>query len=126
MQEFLIQRNCKSGRNNQSHTFRGCNSQLNTTSIDIPYNGLNIKGMKNGKTKTPSPCRGNRMLRAINFRQDNTLRGSTKMKLSVLPFNGPNLCNDYLLKDSEYIDCYGINFPCHHELNQIDSWIPIC
>ena len=34
------------------------------------------------------------MFFAINFRQGNTLCGSTKMKPQILPFDEPNLCNN--------------------------------
>ena len=60
------------------------------------------------------------MLCAINVCQDTTLRGYTKMKPPFLPFNEPNLCNDYLLRDSEYIDRSCIHFPGHCVLNQVD------
>ena len=59
------------------------------------------------------------MLHAINLYQNTTLRGSTKMKPPLLLFDEPNLCNDYILRDSEYIDCFCINFPCHYVLNQV-------
>ena len=61
------------------------------------------------------------MIRAINLRQDATLHRSTKIKPPFLTFNEPNLCNDYILKDPEYIDRFCINFPCHCVLNQVDS-----
>ena len=60
------------------------------------------------------------MLHAINLCQDTTLCGSTKMKQPFLPFNKPNLCNDYILRDSEYIDRSCINFLCHCVLHQVD------
>ena len=71
--------NCKSERQNKLHSFRRYNSQHKPTSTNIPYNGLKVKGRKNGKIKTSSPCRWNGMLHAINLCQDNTLCGSTKI-----------------------------------------------
>ena len=59
------------------------------------------------------------MLCATNFCQDSTLRGSTKMKPPFLPFDEPNLCNDYIMKNSEYIDRFCINFPYHCIFNQV-------
>ena len=59
------------------------------------------------------------MLCAINLCQNTTIRESTKMKLPFLPFDEPNLCNDYILRDSEYIDRFCINFPYHCALNQV-------
>ena len=61
------------------------------------------------------------MIRAINLCQDATLRGSTKSKPPFLPFDEQNLCNDYILKDTEYIDRFCINFPCNCVLNQVDQ-----
>ena len=43
------------------------------------------------------------------------------MKPPFLPFDEPKLCNNYTLRDSEYIDRFRINFPCHCVLNQVDS-----
>ena len=103
--------NCKSGRHNRCHTFRRCNSQHKPTSTNIPYNGLKVKGKKNGKTRTPSPYWRNQMLCAINFCQDNALCGSTKMKPPFLPFDEPNLCNSYIFMDPEYSDRF-----CHRFL----------
>ena len=61
------------------------------------------------------------MIRAINLRQDATCLESTRIKPPFLPFNEPNMCNDYILRDPEYIDRFCINFPCHCVLNQVDS-----
>ena len=47
------------------------------------------------------------------------------MKPPFLPFNELNLCNDYLLRDSEYIDHSCINFPCHCVLNYDNSNIDL-
>ena len=44
-----------------------------------------------------------------------------KIKPPFLTFDKPNLCNDYILKDPEYIDRFSINFPCHYIFNQNDS-----
>ena len=84
-------RNCKSRRHNRSHTFRGCNSQPKSSSTDIPYNWLKVKGRKNGKTKTPHPRSQNQMLYTINLYQNNILCESTKMRPVFLHFDGPNL-----------------------------------
>ena len=66
-----------------------------------------------------SPCRKNLLIRAIYLCQGATLYGSTKMKSTFLPFDEPNLCNNYILRDQEYIDRFCINFPCHCVLNQV-------
>ena len=60
------------------------------------YLGLKIKGRNKGKTDLPSPCRRNRMIRAINCCQDVTCQ-ITKVKPPFLPNGEPDLCNDYIL-----------------------------
>ena len=47
--------NCKSRRQNQRHTFMHHKSQQKTTSTDILYTSLKVKG----ETKIPFPCRQN-------------------------------------------------------------------
>ena len=79
-----------------------------------------VKGRKSGNTKAPSPCRQNRMLRALNHCQDITVCGSTKLKLSLLPFEELNMGNNHLSTNSEYDNRSSINFPLHHALNQVD------
>ena len=43
------------------------------------------------------------------------------MKPPFPPFDEPNLCTNYILKDPEYIDRFCIDFPSHCVLNQVDS-----
>ena len=38
-----------------------------------------------------------------------------------LPCDKPDLCNNCILKDTEYIDCFCITFLCHYVFNQGDS-----
>ena len=61
------------------------------------------------------------MICAINLRKDATCHESTKMKPPFLPYDEPDLCNNYILKDPEYIGRICINFPCHCVLDQVDS-----
>ena len=61
------------------------------------------------------------MICAINLYQDDSSYESTKMKPRFLPFDEQDLCNDYILKDPEYIDRFCINFLCHFVLNQVNS-----
>ena len=115
MQKITIQcTNSKSGRHNGLHTFRRRNSRYKPTSTNIPHYGLKVKERKNRKTKTPSPCQQNRMLHAIKHCQNTFLWNSTRMLPSFLPFDEPNLCNDYIFMNSEYNNrlCF---------LNQVDS-----
>ena len=87
----------------------------------MPYLGLKVKGRNKGKTKLLSPCRHNRMTRAINRCQDTTRQEYTEVKQHLLSYGEPDLCNDYVLKDPEYIDRFCVNFPCHCVLDQVDS-----
>ena len=80
-----------------------------------------VKGKKSGNTKAPSPHRQNQMLCSLNHHQDITVRGYTKLKLSLLPFEELSMGNNNLLTDSEYNNRSNINFPLHHALNQVDS-----
>ena len=61
------------------------------------------------------------MICAINRRQDASLYESTNMKPPFLPFDEPNLCNNFILMDLENIDRSCINFLCHCVLNQVNS-----
>ena len=80
-----------------------------------------VKGRESGNTKAPSPRRQNRMLCSLNYNQDITVRGYTKLKSSFLPFKELNMGNNNLSTNSEYTNRSNINFPLHHTLNQIDS-----
>ena len=80
-----------------------------------------VKGRKSSNTKAPSPHRRNWMLRALGHRQNITLRGSTKLKLSLLPFEELNRGIDHLSTNSEYDTRSRINFPLRHAPNQVDS-----
>ena len=97
-------RNCKSGRHNRRYICRHCKSKCKSTSINIPSYGLNVKGIKNGKTNPPSPCRRNRMLSAFKHRQDISLGKSTRIEPPFLPFDKPNSCNDCIFMDQKYND----------------------
>ena len=112
--------NCKSGRHNRRHTFNCRGSQYKPISTNIPYNGMMVNGRKSSNTKAPSPCRHNRVLHSLNHRQDITVRGSTKLKSSLLPFEEFNMGNNHLSTNSEYENRSNINFPLHHALNQVD------
>ena len=79
------------------------------------------KGRKGGNSKIPYPCRQNMMFHSINYRQDSIVRGNTKLKSPLLPFNKLNMGNGDLSTNSIYYNCSNINFPLHHALNQIDS-----
>ena len=98
--QFIIC-NCKSGKHNRQHTFMHRKLGHKTTLTNILYTHLKFKGRKKRETKIPSPLRWNWMICAINLRQDATLLESKKTKPHFIPFNEPNLCNDYILKGPE-------------------------
>ena len=66
------------------------------------------------EAESPSPCQRNWMLHAIKHPHNASLWNSTKMIPPFLPFDGPNLYNDYIFMDPEYNEqlCF---------LNQVDS-----
>ena len=80
-----------------------------------------VKGRKSGNTKDPSPRKRNQMLCSLNYHQDITVRGYTKLKSSLLPFEELNMGNDNLSMNSNFGDRSNINFPIHYALNQVDS-----
>ena len=80
-----------------------------------------VNGRKKGNSKTPTPCRQNRMLHSLNHCKDITVRENTKLKSPLLPFDKLNMGNGDLSTNSIYYNCSNINFPLHHALNQIDS-----
>ena len=61
------------------------------------------------------------MICAINISQDATCQEYTKVKPPFLPYDEPNLCNDYILKDPVYIDRSCINFLCHCVIDKFMS-----
>ena len=109
--------NWKSWRHSRRHTFRCHKSRNKPESTNISHYGLKVKERKkerkNGKTKTPSHRQWNRMLHAIKHRQNTSVWNSIRIVPPFLPFDGLNLCNDYMFMDSEYNDRYF--------LHQVDS-----
>ena len=72
---------------------------------NILYYVLKAKEKKNRKTKTPSPCQRNRILRALNLCQDTD--------------------NKHFSMDSGYDNHSYINPPYHQGPNQVDSSIDL-
>ena len=79
-------------------------SQHKIITTDISHIGLKVKDRNKSKNKLPSPCRQNQMICAINLCQDTTSQEYTEMKPPFLPYDEPDLCNYYILKDLVYID----------------------
>ena len=79
-----------------------------------------VKGRKGGNSKATSPCRQNRMFHSINHCQDNTVHEVTQLKSPLLPVDKLNMGNGDLSTNSIYYNRSNINFPLHHDLNQVD------
>ena len=56
----------------------------------------------------------------INLRQEVTCQKYAVVKPPFLPYGEPNLCNSYILKDPDCINCFCIYFSCHCVFNQDD------
>ena len=123
-------RNCKSRRHGCQHTFMKRKSRTKRATINNPNQDLKIKGKKLGTFKSPPPRRLNCMLWAINSwadRQDNN-----NIVHHSLPYDGPDLCNDYISMEQDKADRFSISFPRHcvfghvlsdtNPLNDVDSW----
>ena len=53
------------------------------------------------------------MIRAIHRCQVAKHLGSIEMNQHILPYDKPDLYNDYITKEANYMDRFHINFPCH-------------
>ena len=84
-----------------------------TITANMPNLGMEVKGRHKGEIKFPSPCRRNQMLCAIHRCQNANRQEHTKISQPFLPYDEPDLCNDYISKELGYNDRFCINFPCH-------------
>ena len=104
--------------------------QTKHATINNSNQDLKIKGRKLGTFKSPPPQRLNRMLRAINIwkkRQD-----INNNEHHSLPYDEPDLCNDYISMEQDKTDQFSISFPRHcvfghvlsdtDPLDDVDSW----
>ena len=89
------------------------------TTTNMPYPGLKIKGRNKRETKLSFTHRHNKMIHTINCWRYVAHQAHTDVKQPLLPYGELDLCNDYILKDPEYIDCFCINFLCHCVLKQV-------
>ena len=80
-----------------------------------------VKRRKKGDTKAPSPCRQNWILCSLNYFQDITVCGNTKLKSSFLPFEELKMGDNDLSTKLEYDNRSNTNFPLQHALDQVDS-----
>ena len=59
------------------------------------------------------------MIRAIHRRQVAKHLESIKMSQHIFPYDEPDLYNDYIIKELDYMDRFCINFPRHCVLGHI-------
>ena len=95
--------------------------QNKNASTNMPNLGLEVNDRNKGETKLPSCRRCDRMLHTIHCRQNTNCQEATNISQPSLPYNEPNLCNDYIFKALGYNDRFCINFPCHCVLGHVLS-----
>ena len=59
------------------------------------------------------------MICAIHRRQVAEHLESIEVSQHILPYDEPDLYNNYISKDLDYIDCFTINFPRHCVLGHV-------
>ena len=82
---------------------------------------LKVKTRNDKETKLPPPHRQDRMICAIHRRQVTEQLESTAVSQHILPYDEPDLYNDYISKEPDYVDRFCINFPRHYILGQVLS-----
>ena len=132
--------NCKSGRHNRRHSFTQripWKIRADTKSQTVPCKDFKVKTSGNNKVKFkfPPPRRQARMDCALYRRQVATHLASLQANQHILPYDEPDLCNDYISRDADYNDCFTINFPRHcvlghvlldsDPLDELGSWMKV-
>ena len=56
---------------------------------------------------------------AIHRRQDTERLEPIDLSQPLLPYEEPDLCNDFISKEPDYIDRFCINFPRHYVLRHV-------
>ena len=74
-----------------------------------------------GGTKYPSPRRRDRMIRALHRRQVREQLHLSNLNQHILPYDEPDLYNDFISKDTNQPSRFIINFPCHCVLGHVFS-----
>ena len=82
---------------------------------------LKVKTRSVGGTKFPSPRRRDQMIRAIHRRQVTKHLDLSDLSQHILPYDEPDLYNDFITKEPDYKDHFYINFPCHCVLGNVLS-----
>ena len=88
-------------------------------STDLLICLLQVKTRSVGGTKYSSPRRRDQMIRAIHCRQVAKHLNLSNLSQHILPYNEPDLYNDFLTNEVDYKDHYTINFPRHCVLGHV-------
>ena len=116
------ERNCKSGRHNRRHSFlRHKPSKIRQYANARSLPDLNVKTRSVKGTKHPSPRRRDRMIRALHRRQVREQLHLSNLNQHILPYDEPNLYNDFITKDTSQPSRFIINFPRHCVLGHVLS-----
>ena len=83
--------------------------------------GFKVKTRNDGEIKFPPPRRQDWMIRAIHRCQVAEYLESIEVSQHILPYDEPDLYNDYISKEPDYIDRFSINCPCHCVLGHVLS-----
>ena len=112
--------NCKSGKHNRRHTFlrrKPLKIRQDTSMTSLP--DLKVKARSDGETKFPSPRRQDRVIPDIHHRKVAEHLDLSSLNQYILPYDEPDLYNDFITKEPDYKDHFNINFPCHCVLGQV-------
>ena len=85
----------------------------------MPNLGLEVKGRNKVETKFSSLR--DQILCAIHYCQNTNCQEPTNISQSFLPYDEPDLCNDYISKELGYTERFCINFSCHCVLKHVLS-----
>ena len=71
---------------------------------------LKDKARTKGEYKVPHPCRRYQIVCAINHCKDAELRKLFEVTKPLLPPEEPDICNNFIYKEPDYIDRFCIDF----------------
>ena len=82
---------------------------------------LKVKTRSEEETRFSPPSRRDQMIRAIHCWQVAEHLESIEMSQHILLYDEPDLSNDYITMEPDYMDCFCINFPRHCVLGHVLS-----
>ena len=116
------ERNCKSERHNRRHSLlrhKPSKTRWNANTTSLP--DLNVKTRSVKGTKYPSPRRRDRMTWVLHRRQVREQLHLSNLDQHILPYDEPDLYNDFITKDTSQPSRFIINFPRHCVLGHVLS-----